>query len=240
MAMDFAKFDVRNYPTLSVRDGYAEWSASYEDTVPDQLDLPLLERLTSVPWKSVKRALDLACGTGRIGAWMRERGVSRIEGIDVTPEMLERASERGIYQSLIVGDIVETGLESGGYDLLVASLVDEHLRDLHPLYREAHRLLAPGVATAEPGGWFAIVGYHPHFLMKGIPTHFHRATGEAVAVEAHVHLLSDHFKGGCDAGLTLVEFHEGVIDEAWAAAKPRWAKYENEPVSFVMVWGRDA
>jgi SAM-dependent methyltransferase len=162
---------------------------------------------------------------------MKDRGVSRIEGIDVTPEMLDRARDRGIYESLAVGDIVSTGLEADRYDLLIASLVDEHLRDLQPLYGEVYRLL-------QPGGWFVIVGYHPHFLMKGIPTHFHRATGEAVAVEAHVHLLSDHFKGGSDAGLTLREFHEGVIDEAWAAAKPRWAKYKNEPVSFAMVWGR--
>src|ERR671914_791999 len=42
--------------------------------------------------------------------------------------------------------------------LVPACLVDEHLPDLGPPYREAFRL-------ARPGGYFVVVGYHPHFIM---------------------------------------------------------------------------
>ena len=59
--MDFAPFDKRNYPTFSVRDGYREWSQTYDAVVRDEMDLELLSRIESVAWASVSRALDLAC-----------------------------------------------------------------------------------------------------------------------------------------------------------------------------------
>jgi len=145
--------------------------------------------------------------------------------------MLDRARERNIYDSLVLGDALHTPFERGAYDLVTESLCDEHLADLTPLYREAARLLAPG-------GTFVIAGYHWHFLMHGIITHFERGPGDQVAIESHIHLTSDHVRAANTAGLTLVEMEEGVIDEAWIAAKPKWAIYRNQPVSFAMAWRR--
>lgn len=227
--MDFALFDNRKYRTLAVRDGYREWSASYESTVEDEMDLRLLRRIATVDWASVHRALDLACGTGRIGAWLCEQGVKSIGGVDFTSEMLDRARARGAYQSLTKADIRHTDLEPHAYDLITEVLADEHLPDLKPLYAEVARLL-------RPGGSFVIVGYHSHFLMSGIPTHFDSATGEPIAVESYVHLFSDHVKAARAAGLDLIEADEGVIDDEWLAKKPQWKKWLHHPVSFAMVW----
>ena len=120
---------------------------------------------------------------------------------------------------------------SGAYDVIVQSLADEHLKDLGPLYRETARLAAPG-------GAFVIVGYHPHFLMSGVPTHFNSSSGEPVAVESYVHLTSDHVAAARAAGWTLEEMAEGVIDDAWIAKKPKWERFRHHPVSFAMVWRR--
>ena len=65
-AMDFKPFDTRFYPTLSVADGYAEWAATYDDAVQDEMDIRLLERLATVPRAKIDSAIDLACGTGRL------------------------------------------------------------------------------------------------------------------------------------------------------------------------------
>jgi SAM-dependent methyltransferase len=232
MSLDFSNFDNRNYETLGTREGYAEWAATYEDSVYDEMDVRLLERITSVRWPEVERAIDLACGTGRTGAWLREHGVERIDGIDLTPEMLEAAKRRGIYDTLKVGDITSTGLADGTYDLAIACLVDEHLADLGPLYREVARIV-------KPGGRFVIVGYHPHFIMTArMPTHFHRASGRPVAIETYVHLFSDHTTAARAAGLTLEEMHEGVLDDPWLARQPKWARFRNHPISFAQVWRR--
>jgi SAM-dependent methyltransferase len=229
--MEFAPFDRRRYPTLPVRDGYREWAATYEDVVEDEMDLRLLARIETVEWASAGRVLDLACGTGRIGAWLRAQGVRRLDGLDFTPEMLARAEAKRIYDRLIQADMLATGLPSAAYDLVLEVLADEHLADLAPLYREAARLTGPACV-------FVIVGYHSHFLMNGIPTHFERRDGEPVAIESHVHLFSDHIKAAHRAGWALVEMDEGVVDHAWIAKKPQWERYRSHPVSFAMVCAR--
>ncbi|MGH6906203.1 MAG: class I SAM-dependent DNA methyltransferase, partial [Geminicoccaceae bacterium] len=127
--MDFAPFDRRRYPTLAVREGYGEWAETYEDVVEDEMDLRLLARIESVDWAQAGRVLDLACGTGRIGVWLRAQGVQRLDGLDFTPEMLARAEAKGVYDRLIRADLLDTGLPGSAYDLLLQVLADEHLED---------------------------------------------------------------------------------------------------------------
>jgi SAM-dependent methyltransferase len=226
---DFAAFDQRGYRTVGAREGYAAWAATYERTVEDAMDLELLDVL-EVPWGGV--AADLACGTGRTGAWLKAHGVEAIDGVDLTPEMLARARERGVYSSLAEGDVASTGLAAGAYDLVTACLVDEHLARLEPLYGEAFRL-------ARPGGRFVLVGLHPHFVMaSGMPTHYDGADGEPVAIETHVHLLGEHAAAGLGAGWVLTELRERLIDDSWLALKPKWAALRGHPVAFALAWQR--
>ena len=232
--LEFASFDRRHYRTVSVREGYRAWVPSYETTVQDEMDLILFEALESVVWSAVERAADLGCGTGRTGAWLRGRGVARLDGIDITPEMLAVAHDRKIYDRLRQADIGATGLDSGAYDAVTTCLVDEHLRDLGPLYREASRLL-------RRGGAFVLVGYHPYFIMaSGMPTHFDDKPGQSLAIETYVHLFSDHVAAARTADLALVEMRERLVDDRWIALKPRWEPYRNHPVSFATVWRKPA
>jgi SAM-dependent methyltransferase len=230
MSRPFAAFDARGYRTVDVRSGYGEWVTTYEQTVEDAMDIELLAALSEPRWSEIRHAADLGCGTGRTGAWLREHGVASIDGVDLTPEMLERARERGAHHSLVEADVADTGLPPEDYDLVIASLVDEHLADLRPLYAEAFRL-------ARPGATFVLVGFHPHFIMaSGMPTHFDSASGEPVAIETHVHLLSEHVTTGLLAGWTLVEMRERVIDDAWLALKPKWESHRDQPIAFAFVW----
>ncbi len=227
--MDFAQFDTRHYPTLSVEEGYAEWAPSYDRVVCDEMDLRLLERIEAIRWPERGRAIDLACGTGRVGDWLKGRGVAHVDGLDLSPEMLARARGKAVYDRLHRADLRRTSLPAAAYGLALAVLADGHIEDLRPLYREAARV-------TEPEAFLVIVGYHPHFMMKGIPSHFDRADGESVAITTHVHLLSDHAKAAHDAGWLLVEMDEGVVDGAWIGKRPGWKSYRNQPVSFCFVW----
>ncbi len=228
--MDFAPFDRRGYPTLPVREGYAAWAETYDATVLDEMDIRLLERIETVVWTQA-HAVDLACGTGRIGAWLRAKRVASLVGVDFTPEMSAHAQQRHVYDHLVRADIVHTGLAPGSFDLVTQSLADEHLADLRPLYAEAARL-------SRAGGAFAIAGYHPHFLMSGVPAHFNGPRGASIAVESYVHLMSDHVHAARASGWRLDEMHEGLIDDAWIARKPKWSALRHHPVSFALVWRR--
>jgi SAM-dependent methyltransferase len=230
---DFKAFDVRGYRTVDVRTGYGEWVATYEDTVEDAMDIALLDELREVQWSSVGAAADLGCGTGRTGTWMHDHGVAVIDGLDLTPEMLEVARGRGVYRRLVEGDVAASGLASEDYDLVMTCLVDEHLAEIEPLYAEAFRL-------ARPDGTFVLVGFHPHFIMAaGMPTHFDSASGEPVAIDTYVHLLSEHVTAGLAAGWRLVEMRERVIDDAWLELKPKWERLRGQPVAFAVAWRKD-
>src|SRR5262249_28861843 len=159
---------------------------TYEDTVEDAMDLALLDQLASLDWSRVARAVDLGCGTGRTGAWLRGRGVGALDGVDATPEMLGVARARGLFDVLVEGDVRASGLPARAYDVAVCCLVDEHLPEVAPLYAEVARLLTPR-------GSFVLVSYHPFFIMAaGMPTHFDTADGASVAIETYVHLPSEH------------------------------------------------
>ncbi len=229
MALPFSSFDRRKYRTVGVRDGYAQWAPTYEGTVLDLMDLRLLARLKTVDWQHASNVLDLACGTGRVGVWLKDKGVRNLTGLDFTEEMLGKARSKNVYDTLVLADVAETGLASNAYDLIVESLADEHFARLDPFYVEASRL-------CRAGRRLVLVGYHPHFVMLGMPTHFNSATGEPVAVETYVHLMSDHVLAAHRAGFRLLEMVEGVIDDDWLAAKPKWEAFRDHPISFAMVW----
>jgi len=227
---DFAPFDTRRYRTVDVRRGYGEWVDTYEQTVEDAMDIELLESLEHVTWAG--EAADLGCGTGRTGIWLKDKGVEAIDGVDLTPEMLAVARSRGVHRRLLEADVATTGLADEAYDLVVTSLVDEHLADLRPLYAEAYRL-------AKPGATYVLVGYHPHFIMAaGMPTHYDSASGEPVAIETHIHLLSEHTEAGLRAGWELAELKERVIDDVWLELKPKWGHLRGQPVAFAFAWRR--
>jgi SAM-dependent methyltransferase len=230
--LKFSHFDTRGYRMVDVRTGYGAWVPTYERTVEDAMDIALLDELTSVRWEAMRNVADLGCGTGRTGAWLRRRGVGAIDGVDLTPEMLELARKKQIYRRLVEADLSSTGLEAGAYDAVTASLVDEHLSDLRPLYREARRLAAPG-------GWFVLVGFHPHFIMtSGMPTHFTSGSGEPIAIDTHVHLISEHVAAAVEAGWTLAQMREQLIDDAWLELKPKWERFRHHPIAFAFVWHR--
>jgi 2-polyprenyl-3-methyl-5-hydroxy-6-metoxy-1,4-benzoquinol methylase len=71
---------------------YAQWARAYdiEDNGLFDLDVPLITDLVTELPKG--RAIDAACGTGRLAIQLAALGFQTI-GIDSAPAMLERASE---------------------------------------------------------------------------------------------------------------------------------------------------
>jgi len=94
-----------------------------------------------MPGRGDLAVLDLGCGTGLAGLLFKPRA-ARLDGIDLSPAMIEKARARGIYDALIVGDI-ETGL-SGRYDLILAADTLVYLGDLKTLFAAVAGHLAPG------------------------------------------------------------------------------------------------
>lgn len=88
--------------------------------------------------------LDLGCGTGLMARAL-EGACGRIEGVDLSRLMLEKARQTRLYADLHESDLV--GLLSrratGEADLVVAADVFVYMASLEAAFRETHRVLGP-------------------------------------------------------------------------------------------------
>ena len=93
-----------------------------------------------------RSALDLGCGTGLCGPLLRPR-VDRLEGVDLSAAMVERARGSGFYDEVAQADIAEF-LESTPrrHDLLIAADVFIYVGALERVFDGAARVLDPGGA----------------------------------------------------------------------------------------------
>ncbi|MFN0182249.1 MAG: methyltransferase [Aquabacterium sp.] len=98
--------------------------------------------------------LDLGCGTGLSGMPMRA-GASRLVGVDLSSKMVAQARERGIYDELHVGELLDylegratvhaaPGPLPGPFDLALATDVLNYIGNLAPLHAALNQVLAPG------------------------------------------------------------------------------------------------
>jgi predicted TPR repeat methyltransferase len=133
-----------------VRHLFDQFSIDYDSRMRGQLSYQAPEVLRGLadfvmPERRELAILDLGCGTGLGGEAFRDLA-ARIDGVDLSPQMIAKARARGIYDSLLVGDI-ETALADGGtrYDLILAADTLVYLGDLsRVLAGVAQRLKADG------------------------------------------------------------------------------------------------
>ncbi len=92
--------------------------------------------------------VELGCGTGFFGAWLKRRGAHRLVGVDVTPAQLETArrtnDEFGLGLEFVEANAEETGLPDASFDLAISVYGASIWCDPYKWIPEAARLLRPG------------------------------------------------------------------------------------------------
>ena len=131
-----------------VRHLFDQFSADYDARMIGQLGYAapqiLLDLAAMVmPGRGEMDILDLGCGTGLAGAAFKPLA-ARLDGVDLSPAMIEKARARNIYDNLIVADL-ETALGTAGvsYDLILAADTLVYLGDLAAVFQGAAARLKP-------------------------------------------------------------------------------------------------
>jgi predicted TPR repeat methyltransferase len=90
--------------------------------------------------------LDIGCGTGLVGAGVRG-SARRLDGVDLSPAMLEKAQVKSIYDRLEQADIVAfLFAHKDSYDAILGAAVLIHFGDLGAVFQAAaHSLRANGL-----------------------------------------------------------------------------------------------
>jgi predicted TPR repeat methyltransferase len=131
-----------------VRHLFDQFSADYDARMIGQLVYRAPQILRALfdlvmPGRERLAILDLGCGTGLTGVAFRDVA-ARLDGIDLSPAMIEKARARAIYDSVWVADIETVLRRTDGYDLLLAGDTLVYLGDMKPVLARARNALRPG------------------------------------------------------------------------------------------------
>ncbi len=137
-------------PKQYVKNLFDDYAYRFNDALVNNLqyNLPFIIKeliLQSNSEKSkYKNVIDLGCGTGLAGKDLRYLS-SNLTGVDISENMISEAKKLDIYDTLIVGDIVEKLNESQDkFDLLVALDVLIYIGDVQSTFKAVHKSCEPG------------------------------------------------------------------------------------------------
>jgi predicted TPR repeat methyltransferase len=140
-------------PNECIHQLYQRFSAYYESNMCDELGYEGPVHLRTAIDQTLGDCsrlsiLDLGCGTGLAGLAVADRA-SRLVGIDLSPEMIEQARQRNIYDELHVAEVTAwLGEAKEHFDLIIACDTLIYFGDLQQVIIPAKRLLAPNGVIA--------------------------------------------------------------------------------------------
>ena len=174
---------------------YDQWAETYDAQPNPTRDLDAIVLAQEERAWSDLDVVEIGCGTGKNSAWLLPR-VRSLVGLDVSEQMLAIAIEAVPDGTFLVADISEPWpLEDDSADLVVASLVLEHIEVLAPIMAEAARVL-------RRGGTLRISELHPDRQAGGSRAHFVDESGERVDIAAFVHPQAEVETAAAAAGFT--------------------------------------
>ena len=106
-------------PHTSKREIYNVWSYSYDTYVSEQQytgPRELVSKLSTMILNfnhQIISVLDFGCGTGLVGQEIKRLGLPiKLDGLDISPKMLELAKEKDCYQNLYELNLLEENISS--------------------------------------------------------------------------------------------------------------------------------
>lgn len=212
---------------LEPREAYRLWAENYPPR-PHNLLMQVEQQVMfgQLPDVRDRRALDLACGTGRYAVLLKERG-ARVIGCDLSYEMLSHAD---VNLRRAQSDMLRVPLASGCADIIVCGLAIGHVQDLSMALIEMARVLVTG-------GVALYSDFHPLSRDLGWQRTFRASTGRQFAVQFVTHTLESHRRAAQAAGLSI-EMTEVHVDQELATtnADAAWyrSRWGDTPVALVI------
>jgi predicted TPR repeat methyltransferase len=138
-------------PEAYVRRLFDEYAPRFDKSLVEGLAYRAPEALRTAvdqvtPGRDFGAMLDLGCGTGLAGVAFRPV-VARLDGVDLSTRMVAEAERKGVYDHLVVGDMVAHLAQATSlFDLIVAADVLVYLGALNDVFRAVRaKIAADGV-----------------------------------------------------------------------------------------------
>jgi ubiquinone/menaquinone biosynthesis C-methylase UbiE len=198
---------------MEPRQAYDQWSEQYDTNINRTRDLEKVALRHTLAGRTFNHCLELGCGTGKNTEWLLSIA-DHITAIDLSAGMLGKAREkitspRVQFQQ---GNMLEAWDTDRTFDLVVCSLVLEHVEHLPPLFEKV-------AASLRPGGSLYIGELHPFRQYSGSKARFPTPDGEQV-VACFSHHISDFTTAAKSAGLLIGDIVE-MFDDGDRTGLPR-------------------
>lgn len=176
-----------------VKQLYRDWATTYDADFIERMGYAM-PRIVAEVFERVGGAgpiLDVGCGSGAVGVGLAGQ---RIDGLDLSPEMLDVAVQKGVYTRLVEGDLLqELPLATASYRGIVSAGTFTHGHVGPEALDELIRVSASGAV-------FCLGINAEHFETHGFATKFAalRESGEIseASIEDHAIYEADHERSG--------------------------------------------
>ncbi|MCU6499687.1 tetratricopeptide repeat protein [Rugamonas sp. A1-17] len=135
-------------PAEYVRSLFDQYANHFDQHLVEVLDYRTPSYLDSLIRRTIGAdqpdTLDLGCGTGLCGPYLKAYA-GKLAGVDLSRQMLDKAAERKLYDSLACDDLTAyLDTQRDAWDLAVAADVFVYIGDLAPVFAGVHRALRDG------------------------------------------------------------------------------------------------
>jgi ubiquinone/menaquinone biosynthesis C-methylase UbiE len=217
---------------LGVSDAYASWADTYDGPNPlITAEEPAVRSF--LDGTAPGRAVDAACGTGRLARLLGDLG-HEVIAVDGSTEMLAHAGRNAPAATLVRGDLRRLPIRDRSIDVAVCGLALTHVPSLREPIAELARIL-------RPGGRLIISDIHPVAVATGAHAFFVRRDGSRGVTRNEVHWSSAYVDAFRAAGLTIERLAEprfaaSFVEEMPEAAIRDAAREAVVGLPFALVW----
>jgi len=192
---------------MEPREAYNNWAEQYDSNVNKTRDLEAIALREMLHEYFFDQCLELGCGTGKNTAWLIERS-KKITAVDFSEEMLAVARNKTTSEKVkfIQADLnQEWQFEKAAFDIVIFSLVLEHIENLAKIFRKVSEVL-------KPGALLYVGELHPFKQYKGTKARFETSSGLQI-VECYIHHISDFVGAAEENSLAMLRLKEYFDDD---------------------------
>jgi len=216
---------VPDHPTL---EAYERWAPTYSP-VPHNPLMVAEQRAMLAHWPEVagRRALDLACGTGRYARLLVSTGAAVVTALDFSTAMLRRLS--GCQR--VQGSMMSLPFVNGAFDAVISGLAIGHASDVGQWMNEVSRVLSPG-------GMLLYSDFHPEAARAGMTRSFKDEQGVRCVVPHNTFEVASQTGAATAAGLVIESVAEllagAELSEPFPGSEEFYRQWRDLPLVLIV------
>jgi len=215
-------------PAYTTLDAYDRWAPSYAPVAHNPLMRAEQEAMLELwPPTAGRRALDLACGTGRYAKLLSESQAAMVTALDFSTAMLRRVSG-----SLRVrGSMTSLPFVRAAFDVVVSGLALGHAASLRHWMSEVARVSCSG-------GTLLYSDFHPEAARAGLTRSFKDERERTYTLEHSIFDVHEQLAAAGAAGLAVEcvrELRVGVeVSEPFAGSADFYRRWHGLPLVLIV------